>query len=259
MDKLLCMSAVSLNYHSEEGETQAVKDLSFCLRDEEFLSVVGPSGCGKTTILSLLSGLIKATSGEVMFGDEVFDTRGGTVNPNIAYMLQRDHLFEWRTIRQNVMLGLEIKRKKTPQAVEYVDLLLEKYGLKDFANHYPRQLSGGMRQRVALIRTLATDPKLLLLDEPFSALDYQTRLKVCDDVYGIIKSEHKSAILVTHDISEAISMSDRILVLTKRPAAVRCEFEMDMSDVTTPLLRRECDRFGKWFDRIWKELNDEEK
>jgi NitT/TauT family transport system ATP-binding protein len=173
-------------------------------------------------------------------------------------MLQRDQLFEWRNIRENVTLGLEIQRKKNRETLAYADGLLDKYGLSEFKNHYPRQLSGGMRQRVALIRTLATNPEILLLDEPFSAIDYQTRLAVCDDVYRIIKSEKKSAVLVTHDISEAVSMSDRVLVLSARPAVVKHIYRTEFPDCDTPLARRENKRFPAFFDKIWKELNTNE-
>lgn len=250
MKIILCLHKVSHKYHSNLGETSALKDINFCLNDGEFLSIVGPSGSGKTTILSLISGLIKASEGQIVIdGNEVTGT-----NRDTGYMFQRDQLFEWRTIRQNITLGLEIQKKMTPENLKNIDELIEKYGLKDFSNHYPRALSGGMRQRVALIRTLATSPKLLLLDEPFSALDFQTRLNVCDDVYGIIKNEKKSAILVTHDISEAISMSDRIIMLSNRPATIAHEYVLDMSECATPLKRRECKKFGYWFDKIWKDL-----
>ena len=249
MKNLLCLNDVCLNYHTEAGETLALQDLSFCLGEDEFLSIVGPSGCGKTTVLSLISGLMKPSSGEILFDD---GTKG---HAKIGYMLQRDHLFEWRTIWQNVILGLEIQKLKTAQHLDYAKNLLEKYGLKDFAQSYPRQLSGGMRQRVALIRTLATDPDILLLDEPFSALDYQTRLNITDDVHGIIKNEHKSTVLVTHDISEAISLSDRIVVLSARPATVKVTYPISLEG--TPLQRRENKEFGKWFDTIWKEFSDE--
>ena len=173
---------------------------------------------------------------------------------DVGYMLQRDQLFEWRTIEKNVLLGLEIQHKVTPEAVEYANGLIDKYGLKDFKKHFPRQLSGGMRQRAALIRTLAFRPKILLLDEPFSALDFQTRLNVCDDVHAIIKSEHLTALLVTHDISEAVSMADKIIVLTPRPATVKNIYAPDI-DRPTPLKRRESPKFSAWFDTIWKEVS----
>ena len=173
-------------------------------------------------------------------------------------MFQRDNLFDWRTIYKNITLGLEIQKKLTPDSEEHINSLLEKYGLIDFKNRYPSELSGGMKQRVALIRTLALDPEILLLDEPFSALDYQTRIKVCDDVHNIIKSEGKTAILVTHDIAEAISMADRIMILTKRPARIKQLITIDLPKNHTPLQRRENTKFNKFFDLIWKELTDEE-
>jgi NitT/TauT family transport system ATP-binding protein len=249
--EVLRLESISLTYHTADGETPAIKDLSLYLDEGEFLSVVGPSGCGKTSILSLISGLIPPSGGSIaVCGKKVT----GIPSADIAYMLQRDQLFEWRTVRGNVLLGLEIQRKKTPETVAYAESLLCKYGLKDFMRHYPRQLSGGMRQRVALIRTLATSPKLLLLDEPFSALDFQTRLSVCDDVHAIIKGEGKTAVLVTHDISEAVSMSDKIALLTARPAALREMFKLKFA-AKTPLERRECADFRKWFERVLKGLS----
>jgi len=170
-----------------------------------------------------------------------------------GYMLQNDKLFEWRTIEKNVALGLEIQKKNTSDNIAYAQSLIEKYNLGEFKKHYPNQLSGGMRQRAALIRTLAFKPKILLLDEPFSALDFQTRLSVCDDVYRIIKEQNITAVLVTHDISEAISMADRIVVLSARPARVKSIHTIDI-DKPTPLGRREDPRFSKWFETILKEL-----
>ena len=246
---ILKLSDVSLTYHSLSGETEALKKISFGVDEKEFIAIVGPSGCGKTTIFSIISGLIKPTTGTLELPDDH--------KKYIGYMFQRDHLFEWRNIWQNVTLGLEIQKQKDKSKYEYVENLLEKYGLKDFRNSYPRELSGGMRQRVALIRTLALDPKILLLDEPFSALDYQTRLNVGDDVSRIIFAEQKTAILITHDIAEAISLADRIIVLSERPAVIKNIFEINM-EKAAPLKRRENPMFGKWFDKIWKELNTNE-
>ncbi len=243
---ILKLTDVSLNYHSKKGETPALKNVSFEVNENEFIAIVGPSGCGKTTVLSLISGLLKPSSGTI-------------VNPDsnqIGYMFQRDHLFEWRTIWQNVILGLEIQKKKNQQNFDYIESLLTKYGLIDFKDKFPRELSGGMRQRVALIRTLALNPKVLLLDEPFSALDYQTRLNVCDDVSNIIASENKTAILVTHDISEAISMADKIIILTARPASVKKILSIDLKRYGTPFNRRECREFSKLFDEVWKDLEN---
>lgn len=251
----MSLKDVCLTYYSQTTETQALNNVSFDVEQGEFVAIVGPSGCGKTTLLSLVCGLIKPSSGHVFLkGKPVENT-----NANVGYMLQRDHLFEWRTIYKNVILGLEIQKKLTPQNVNRARELIEKYGLKDFATSYPNRLSGGMRQRVALIRTLATDPDMLLLDEPFSALDFQTRLNLCDDVYDIIKKEQKTALLVTHDISEAISMADKIVVLSKRPATVKKIYHTDTSEVLTPLKRRETAQFAKQFEEIWQELNDDKK
>ncbi len=245
---ILSFDEVSLTYQTLEGETKALDKVSFSIKNGEFVSIVGPSGCGKTTILSLISGLLLPTSGKVIVNGSPVT---GRVN-DTGYMLQRDQLFDWRTVRQNVALGLEIRKIKTTENLLYADALLEKYGLKEFASHYPRQMSGGMRQRVALIRTLAFRPSVLLLDEPFSALDFQTRLSVCEDVHKIIRSEKKTALLVTHDISEAVSLSDRVLVLSSRPAFVKKVFTIDIEG--SPLKRRENPNFSKYFDEIWKEV-----
>ena len=248
MNKLLEIKNVSLTYQTLTDEIKAIDGLNFNCQNKEFLSIIGPSGCGKTTILSLIAGLIKPTSGNI-----VIDGKVSSANLNIGYMLQKDQLFPWRTIEKNVLLPLEIKGMKTTESKEYALSLLEKYGLIDFKNNYPDQLSGGMRQRVALIRTLVFKPKILLLDEPFSALDAQTRLSVCDDVYKIIKAEQKTAILVTHDISEAISMSDKIIVLTNRPAQVKSIFRPNLKG-DSPIRKRESKDFGLMFEKIWKEL-----
>jgi len=243
---ILNLSDVCLTYFSANGETEALKDVSFSVEEGEFVSIVGPSGCGKTTILSLISGLIKPTSGEIRFE--------GVGGNKCGYMFQKDHLFEWRTILNNVYLGLEVQKKKTPENMEYVNELLKKYGLWSFKDKHPSQLSGGMRQRVALIRTMALKPKIMLLDEAFSALDYQTRLSVCDDISKILKQENVTSILVTHDINEAITMSDKIIVLTKRPATVKNVYELDLAKLGSPLIRRKSPEAAKYFDIIWKEL-----
>ena len=253
MKDLLLLDNVRYSYNTEKTETSAVENLSFKIKEGEFVALIGPSGCGKTTVLSLIAGLLKATSGKILLnGKEVNGACDG-----IGYMLQRDELFPWRTIEKNVFLPLEIKKINTKKNREYAISLLEKYGLKDFKKSYPHQLSGGMRQRVALIRTLVSNPDLLLLDEPFSALDYQTRLNVCNDVYSVIKKEKKTTLLVTHDISEALSLADRILVLSKRPAKILHEHEYDVDPNVTPLKRRESKDFGKRFDILWRELEDE--
>lgn len=249
--KALTLKDVALTYQTPERETRALENVSFDVDDGEFVSLVGPSGCGKTTILSLVAGLISPSSGEILVGGKSVSAIG---RGSVGYMLQRDHLFEWRTIRENVLLGPEIRKKRGTETEAYADALLRKYGLYEFRNHYPSQLSGGMRQRVALIRTLALRPNVLLLDEPFSALDFQTRLAVCDDVYAIIREERKTALLVTHDISEAVSMSDKIVVLSPRPAVVKCGFKVDLG-ASTPLGRREEAEFSAWFDRVWKAVS----
>lgn len=238
---MLNFENVNYTYHTEEGETEAVKNLSFRVEKGQFVSIIGPSGCGKSTILSLAAGLLLPSSGEVK------------MNGEFAYMLQRDALFPWRTVEQNIFLPLEVKKRNTPQMRENAVNLAEKYGLKDFLKKTPSQLSGGMRQRVALIRTLAAQPDILLLDEPFSALDYQTRLEVCDDVQRIIKSEQKTALLITHDISEAIALSDKVCVLSKRPAHLLCEHEIKFGD-SSPKKRRECPNFAATFEILRKEL-----
>lgn len=241
--EMLRFTGASLIYHTRHGETVAAENVSFFVNEGEFVAIIGPSGCGKTTLLSLAAGLIEPSAGDVQ--------RHGSC----GYMLQKDELFPWRTIEKNIFLPLEIKRQNTAENRERARSLAVKYGLGDFLRSYPAELSGGMRQRAALIRTLATDPDILLLDEPFSALDYQTRLNVCDDVSAIIRSEGKTALLITHDISEAISLADRVIVLSKRPAHVVSEHEMDFGDVKKPLKRREMPQFSGWFETLWKELN----
>ena len=210
------------SYHTLEGETKAISHISFDVRDGEFFAVVGPSGCGKSTLLSLLCGLIEPEEGRIFIDGKARQDSGAV----IGYMLQRDHLFEWRSILSNVSLGLEIQNRLDHKAREELGKMLDTYGLSQFQDAKPGQLSGGMRQRAALIRTLALKPDILLLDEPFSALDYQTRLEVCDDISTIIRTQKKTAILITHDLSEAISVADRVLVLSSRPAKVRHVMEI---------------------------------
>lgn len=249
------VTGLSYSYHTPEGETEALTDISFQAAAGEFLAVVGPSGCGKSTLLSLISGLLTPDSGSVLLDGE--PVRRG--NTKIGYMLQRDHLFEWRSILKNAALGLEIQNQTDAAHQEKVRRLLSAYGLELFSRSKPSELSGGMRQRAALIRTLALDPSLLLLDEPFSALDYQTRLNVSDDIGAIIKKEKKTALLVTHDISEAISMSDRVIVLSKSPAVIRSVIPVFLEIPNrTPMASRNAPEFKTYFNRIWKELNDHE-
>lgn len=252
MQTLLELKDVNFSYHSVSGETYALSDISFQVNDGEFIAIVGPSGCGKSTLLSLISGLLQPESGSILLnGKDVKEA-----HTNIGYMLQKDHLFEWRTIYRNVLLGLEIQKKITEESKAMVDQMLKDYGLYKFKDKKPSELSGGMRQRAALIRTLALQPELLLLDEPFSALDYQTRLSVCDDISSILKKAHKTAILVTHDLSEAISVADRIIVLTKRPAKIKSIVPVHMSiEDRTPMKSRNAPEFKDYFNQIWKELN----
>lgn len=247
----IVIEEVSKKFFSPKGETQALHELSLRVNVGEFLSVVGPSGCGKSTLLSIIAGLMKPTHGSVYIDGE----RVERVSRKVGYMLQQDHLFEWRTCEKNVMLGLEIQGKNRRETRQFADSLLEQYGLGSFRHHFPRQLSGGMRQRVALIRTLAIDPEIILLDEPFSALDYQTRLTLEDDVYSILRETNKTVVLVTHDISEAISFSDRVVVLSKAPANVKADFPISLScENRTPFRARKAPEFNSYFDKVWGEL-----
>lgn len=252
MHKGLILKNISKKYQDNNGETLAIKDFSYTFEKSKFTSIVGPSGCGKSTLLSIIAGLELPSSGSVFIDDVEIDRNSN----NIGYMLQKDYLLEWRTIYKNVLFGLEIKKILTPEAIEYVNDLLKKYELYEFKDKYPSQLSGGMRQRVALIRTLATNPDILLLDEAFSALDYQTRLAVTNDVYQIIKAENKTTIMVTHDIPESISMSDKIIVLSNRPAIIKKVYDIDFEIENRNALNcRETSKFSKYFDSIWRELN----
>ena len=255
MKPLLELRQISYSYHTPEGETSALSDLSFALAPGEFTAVVGPSGCGKSTLLSLIAGLMRPESGEIFLNGEPLTEN----SDKIGYMLQHDHLFEWRSVSRNVLLGAEIARRLTPGIRRRADELLTQYGLRQFARSRPSELSGGMRQRAALIRTLLLDPELLLLDEPFSALDYQTRLTVSDDIGQIIRKSGKTALLVTHDLSEAVSLSDRVVVLTKRPATIAAVIPVSFAlEQDTPLNRRNAPEFKGYFNKIWKELNHDE-
>ena len=248
MEKILEVKNISKTYQAENGEIEALRNISFDVKEGEYISIIGPSGCGKSTLLSIISGLESKTSGEIY------------INGKIGYMLQKDNLLEWRTIYKNVLLGLEIQKTDTLENRKYVEELLKKYGLYEFKDKYPTQLSGGMRQRVALIRTLAIRPSILLLDEAFSALDYQTRLMVTEDIYKILKNENITALMVTHDISEAISMSDRVIVLSHRPATVKKIYDIDFEiENRTPLNCREKPKFSKYFNLMWKELEEKKE
>lgn len=252
MKEVVNVCDVCLKYQSTNGEIEAISNVSFSVNSGEYVSIVGPSGCGKSTLLSIIAGLLKPTGGTVTVDGET------VLKPNakLGYMFQKDQLFSWRTVYQNVLLGLEIQHQKTPDNIAYVDKLLKEYGLYEFKDKFPDQLSGGMRQRAALIRTLACRPEILLLDEPFSSLDYQTRLAVADDIYQIIENEKKTAIMVTHDIAESISVSDRIIILSGRPAKVKEIVDITFSEPTrTPLACRKYPEFQKYFNHIWKELD----
>lgn len=243
--KKLEMKNVSKTFYTEIGALDVLEDITFNLNEGEIIAIVGPSGSGKSTLLNIISKLIEPTEGKIY------------VDGEIGYMFQRDHLFNWRTVWKNIMLGLEIKKEKNQENIDKTKELLTKYGLIDFINSYPQELSGGMRQRIALIRTLATNPQVLLLDEPFSALDYQTRINVSEDIFKMIKDSNVSAILVTHDISEAIAMADRVIVLSHRPAKLKkiIDIKTDSPD-NTPFNKRLSSEFRKYFDEIWGLLNE---
>ncbi len=248
MENILELQDISHSYHGMEGETLALSHLSFKLTQGEFVSIVGPSGCGKSTLLSIISGLIPPEKGKIKLNGS-----------HIGYMLQKDHLLEWRSVYRNIILGLEVQHKISSDTKEKAMKLLKQYGLEQFANAKPSELSGGMRQRVALIRTLILEPDLLLLDEPFSALDYQTRLAVGDDIGQIIRKEQRTAILVTHDLAEAISLGDKVIVLTERPGSVKTIVPIKFpEEKNTPLMRRNTPEFNEYFHAIWKELHVDE-
>ncbi len=255
MEQVLELKHIHYAYHTLEGETPALTDISFALNKGEFVSIVGPSGCGKSTLLSIIAGLLEPEKGLIKINGKYLKES----TTNVGYMLQHDELFEWRTIYNNVILGLEVQHMLTARTKERAHELLDLYGLRQFETSRPSELSGGMRQRAALIRTLVLEPDLLLLDEPFSALDYQTRLTVGDDIGQIIRKEGKSALLVTHDLSEAISLADRVIILSGRPAAIRQTIPLifDLSE-DTPLNRRNAPEFKTYFNLIWKELNTDE-
>lgn len=250
MDHLLEIKNLSYAYHTLQGETLVLDHVNFSIRPGEFVAIVGPSGCGKSTLLSLICNLLQPDEGEILLQK----------NKKTGYMLQKDHLLEWRTTMKNIAIGPEINHQSSKNLTGKIDSLLHKYQLDGFRNAKPGQLSGGMRQRAALIRTLMLEPDLLLLDEPFSALDYQTRLSVSDDVWNILKTENKTALLITHDISEAISMADRIIILSSRPATVKKELSVNLTcpGKRTPFLARNSHEFKDYFNLVWKELNNHE-
>lgn len=256
MQKLIELNDIGYSYHSLQGETKALQNISFGVTEGEFLAVVGPSGCGKSTLLSIIAGLIRPETGTIT----VNNPDGSLHYPRIGYMLQHDHLFEWRTIYQNAILGLEINHMMTEERLAHVEQLFRDYELYPFKEKRPSELSGGMKQRAALIRTLALDPQLLLLDEPFSALDYQTRLMVSSDICRLIRAAGKTMIIITHDIAEAISIADRVLILSGRPATVSKELPIRLTiKDASPLAARNAPEFPNYFKQIWEELSNENK
>ncbi len=246
MNNLLTVNGLSKTYYSKNGETMAVDNISFEINKNDFIGIVGPSGCGKSSILNIISLLDKDYKGTLTFKDNI----------SVGYMFQEPVLFSWLTVLDNALLGLKISKKLTKKTKKYTISLLKKYGLYEFKDKYPSSLSGGMKQRVALIRTLALNPDILLLDEPFSALDYQTRLKVSDDVYNIIKQEEKTVLIVTHDISEAISMCTKIIILSQRPAKIKKTLNISLNAEAGPIEKRKSHLFSKYYEEIWKEIDE---
>lgn len=259
MQPLLSLQDISYAYHNLKGETPALSNISFQVSQGEFLAIVGPSGCGKSTLLSIIAGLLSPESGALFYKGRPFTDCGTGDRMKIGYMLQRDHLFEWRTIYRNITLGLELNHSMTRENRDYVLKLLTDYDLISFKDKKPSELSGGMRQRAALIRTMAIRPDLLLLDEPFSALDSQTRLNVSADIAHIIRKTGKTAILITHDPSEAVTLADRILVLSKRPAYIKCEMPIHFSvDRHNPMAVRNTPEYQLYFNHLWEVLTNEQ-
>lgn len=249
----LLLDGITHVYVTDRGASLAVDDIHLAVHPGEFVSLVGPSGCGKTTLLSIIAGLIRPTEGTV----RVAGKPGGKPSPRVGYMLQQDYLFPWRTIHDNVMLGLELSGKADATRRKWILHLLDELGLLQVRDSYPHQLSGGMRQRVALVRTLATEPDLLLLDEPFSALDYQTRLQLEELILEILRTHRKTALLVTHDISEAVAMSDRVLIMGRNPGRIRHELKIPENiRRASPIEARELPGFHPLFHEIWRELED---
>ena len=246
MDTLLKIRDLSKNYLTKKQVICALESIDIDIKENEFITLVGPSGCGKSTILSIIGGLESKSSGKIYSKNK---------DIKLGYMFQEDNLFPWLTVFDNCTLGLKVQNKLNSENIKYVKNLLKKYGLSLFENSYPKELSGGMRQRVALIRTLALKPDILLLDEPFSALDYQTRITVSDDVFKIIKNEKKTAIMVTHDIGEAISIADKVIVLTNRPSKIKNVYEIKMNNKDIPSKNRENKLFNYYYNLVWKDLD----
>ena len=253
---ILELKNIDYSYHSLDGETQALKNISFGVKEGEFVAIVGPSGCGKSTLLSIIAGLIEPEGGTIA----VNNPDGSLRYPKVGYMLQRDHLFEWRTVYKNVTLGLEINHMMTKERLDYIEQLLKDYNLDKFKDKRPSELSGGMKQRAALIRTLALEPQLLLLDEPFSALDYQTRLMVSADICNLIRKTGKTVIIITHDLQEAISLADRVIILSGRPATVKRVLPIHLTITDdSPLAARNAPEFNDYFNLLWEELTREDE
>lgn len=242
--KLINITNLSKTYHTKEKEVLSIDDISFDINESEILAIVGPSGCGKSTLLNILTNLEKPSKGNIKENMPLV----------IGYMMQNDALLPWLNVRNNALLGLKLQHKLTKDNIEYVDNLLKKYDLYDFKDNYPSNLSGGMRQRLALIRTLAIKPNILLLDEPFSKLDIDSRIAISDDVYNIIKELNITTILISHDIDEAISLSDRIIVLTKRPAKIKKIFDIDLTKYDSPSSKRQTPEFNELYKMIWSEI-----
>lgn len=251
MSIYLNVENIRLVYQTPESETLAIKDISFTVDKGQFVSIVGPSGCGKSTLLSCIAGITLPTAGNILLENKPI--KG--INNRTGYMLQNDNLLPWRSIYKNVFLGLEIQNKLTEENIEYTHSLLKKYGLWEFKDSYPSALSGGMRQRAALIRTLAVKPSLLLLDEAFSALDYQTRVTVSQDVYNILRSENQTMIMVTHDIPEAVSMSDRVIILSPRPAVIARQVDIPFGKTRDTIALRSTKEYRQYYERVWKEMS----
>ena len=243
---ILTINNLSKSYYTKEKEILVLDNLNLNIKENTITAIVGPSGCGKSTLLNIIGKLEHKTKGTIEF----------TNNKNkIGYMFQTDSLFPWLNILDNCLIGLKIKKELTKEKIEYVKKLLINYGLKDFINSYPNNLSGGMRQRVALIRTLAIKPDILLLDEPFSALDYNSKLTVSDDVYRIIKKEKKTTIIITHDIGEAIAFADRVIVLSSRPAKIKEFYDIKLTDANGPINNRNCKEFNYYYNKIWESID----
>lgn len=244
MSKILEIKNLSKDYHTINGEVSALSDISLDIYKNEIIGIVGSSGCGKSTLLSILSGIENKSSGEVI-----------TKKNNFSYMLQSDALLSWLNILDNACLGLDIKKIKTSENINYVTKLLSDFGLSSFLKAYPNNLSGGMRQRVALVRTLATKPDIILLDEPLSALDYVTRLTISDDIYKLIKESNVTTILISHDIAECISMCDRIVVLSKRPGKIKRIHNINLKEKKMPSKNRKDELFNYYYDLVWSDLD----